>query len=577
MQDPPENKELPEIVQQYIKRLARRVHNRHMRRDVLAELRAHFADILADAPQDQDPHEQAQSLVAEFGDVKLLGKLIKRAKKRCYPMWVKVIGYACRTIIIAFVILVCYSIWFVRGKPTISVDYLAKFNEMSRPAADKSLNAGPHYLRASELFVPTTEVLTGLLRPSEGPGSTPTAEKRRLLNKWISENRPAVEELRLGATKPHCWFEYNTGVGDGQPGMIDLLIPKVGNIRNIGLVLCWRIQFSAEQGLWDSVNTDLQSLKKVAEHLMERPTLIEQLAGMGVDLWASQQLIYVLRNHSFPSESLDALAGTLSDSFTSGYPIADVSFKTLGLLDTVQRLFTDDGSGDGHFIPSAARRFLPISTLTTYSTHGYYLADMADPHFLMRAMIHPSRRETVEIILQWQEKSDLYRSRTPYQNHVSGQSVDAWFLKIIEENPRNLFIKHRLPSLQRAVVMSYVGQTKHEADQATVALLRYKAEHGRFPEKLNQLTPRYLQAVPQDPFGPGPLSYKRQGHDFIIYSWGWNFEDHGGQHNRDVFRMRNQEGDYVFWPPQTIDTEKDARRRIAQTRAQRRRKSRRKR
>ena len=47
MPEYPDLQNLPKIVQQYIERLARRVGNRHMRRDVLAELHAHFADILA--------------------------------------------------------------------------------------------------------------------------------------------------------------------------------------------------------------------------------------------------------------------------------------------------------------------------------------------------------------------------------------------------------------------------------------------------------------------------------------------------------------------------------------------------
>jgi hypothetical protein len=82
--------------------------------------------------------------------------------------------------------------------------------------------------------------------------------------------------------------------------------------------------------------------------------------------------------------------------------------------------------------------------------------------------------------------------------------------------------------------------------------LRYKAQHGQFPEKLDELVPQYLKAVPQDPFGPGPLSYKRQEDDFILYSWGLNFEDHGGQHNKETFRKRKESGDYVFWPPEPV-------------------------
>ncbi|GAG52599.1 unnamed protein product, partial [marine sediment metagenome] len=54
----------------------------------------------------------------------------------------------------------------------------------------------------------------------------------------------------------------------------------------------------------------------------------------------------------------------------------------------------------------------------------------------------------------------------------------------------------------------------------------------------------------------GPLTYKRQDNDFILYSWGLNFEDHSGQHNKEVFQNRNRDGDYVFWPPEPVERTK---------------------
>ena len=81
-----------------------------------------------------------------------------------------------------------------------------------------------------------------------------------------------------------------------------------------------------------------------------------------------------------------------------------------------------------------------------------------------------------------------------------------------------------------------------------MALLRYKAEYGQFPDSLDELVPEYLKAVPLDPFGPGPLTYKRQGDDFILYSWGLNFKDDDGRFDTRVLRMEDVEGDYVFWP-----------------------------
>lgn len=542
MPDNPDQKDLPEIVQQYIKRLAHRVSNRHMCRDVLAELTEHFTDALADIPQDSNRDELAGSLIADFGDTKILGKLIKRAKKRCCPTWLKVIGYTCRVVIVIFVIFAAYSAWFLTGKATISVDYLDKLNEMVRPAADESQNAAPHYLKVMELYVEPEE--NHDLRKFEKLLSlAPDPKERQVLKEWIQRNQAAIRQVRVGTTKPHCWFTYDVRP-HSERALINIIIPYIKGLRQISIALSWQMQFAAEKGNWDSVIADLRSAKTLAKHLMGCPTLIEQLVGIAVDQRTNQQLMRILRGHTLPAKINQDLALILVESFPSGYPIADIGRESDYLLDMVQRVFTDDGSGDGHLIPFTLRRFMPRSSSVDISER---------PIDLAMAMVHSSRRETVQFIEQWKQMSDRYRSVTPYQNHISGESMDAWLRKTIEENPENLFLNNFLPSLQEAVRISYAGQAEHLAAQTIVALLRHQSDHAQFPESLDQLVPQYLRAVPQDPFGPGPLSYKRQGDDFILYSWGSDCEDHGGWYNPDVFGTRKAGGDNVFWPPQPVE------------------------
>ena len=80
--------------------------SRKVRRDVQAELIAHFEDALADCKDDKEKEERAKKLIAEFGDAKLVGILARRAKKRCRPLWQKVIIRTCQ----AFGIFILYLI-----------------------------------------------------------------------------------------------------------------------------------------------------------------------------------------------------------------------------------------------------------------------------------------------------------------------------------------------------------------------------------------------------------------------------------------------------------------------------------
>ena len=557
MKDDFDQKELPEVVQQYIERLARKVSNRHMRRDVASELSNHFADALADTPDGPGREKLAASLISDFGDTKLLAKLIRRAKRRCYPMWLRVVGYTCRTIIIIFLISFAYTTWFLRGKPTVSVDYVEKFNQAIRPIADESLNAAPHYFKAVELYVDPEEKYDWLTQHrwnklKQFLDTKTRPQEFRVLTNWIQSNTSAIAELRLGTAKPYCWFRYDVRPNSERRMSSILGTPQVVDVILIGEVLSWRMQFAAEREDWDLFAADLKCAKTLARHLMQCPMFIEKGIGANIDRWTHIALIQVLQHYTLPPSATQRLAQALDESFPSGYPIADMSFETFVLLDAVQRLFTDDGSGDGHLIPSAAWWGVPTAG-TADNSPGYYYASAGDPYFVARTMIHPSRRETVQIIKQWKQMSDRDLSMTPYQNHISGESFEAWLQKTIGENPRNLFIRERLPGTQRASWRSYAGRARHDAARTIVALLRYQADHGQFTEKLDELVPQYLKVIPQDPFGSGALSYERKGNDFVLYSWGLDFEDSGGQHNPDVFRMRSAKGDYVFWPPEPTE------------------------
>jgi hypothetical protein len=77
---------------------------------------------------------------------------------------------------------------------------------------------------------------------------------------------------------------------------------------------------------------------------------------------------------------------------------------------------------------------------------------------------------------------------------------------------------------------------------ATLALRAYRLEHGRYPATLQALTPRYLPAVPGDPFSPAPLLYRSQCKGYVLYSIGPDGKDDGGT---PAFDKRNRDMPYL--------------------------------
>jgi hypothetical protein len=64
---------------------------------------------------------------------------------------------------------------------------------------------------------------------------------------------------------------------------------------------------------------------------------------------------------------------------------------------------------------------------------------------------------------------------------------------------------------------------------AELAVRCYQSEQGRAPTGLEQLVPKYLQSLPQDPFSDRPVIYRLQGTNWLVYSVGEDGVDDGGK------------------------------------------------
>ncbi|NOZ40580.1 MAG: hypothetical protein GXP24_10185 [Planctomycetes bacterium] len=77
--------------------------------------------------------------------------------------------------------------------------------------------------------------------------------------------------------------------------------------------------------------------------------------------------------------------------------------------------------------------------------------------------------------------------------------------------------------------------------QTHLALRAFQLDNNRYPEKLDELLPDYLPAVPQDSFASGPLSYHPQADSYLLYSLGSDGIDDNGVETQD-----NVKGDLLL-------------------------------
>ena len=105
------------------------------------------------------------------------------------------------------------------------------------------------------------------------------------------------------------------------------------------------------------------------------------------------------------------------------------------------------------------------------------------------------------------------------------------------------------PLVAKSVEILYDGL------RISAAVLDYKRSRGSLPSDLHELTPDFLDRLPEDPFSGGQYIYRvvDGGADFVLYSVWTDQTDGGGKHTNE---MRG-DGDHVIWPPRPVPVTRD--------------------
>lgn len=565
---------LPGCLKEYIESVIRQVrYRRRVRREVERELTGHFVDALGDCESEQERNKLGEKLVAEFGQAKVLAKLIRRGKKRCRPLWKKVMIRSVQTFLVGIVLCGVYSFWFIKGKPTVRVDYLAKMNEMARPEIESEQNGWHHLEKANELYVDYKEIEPDEPTPFEYSRGDPnriyaesskwefldeektfeslSAEQRERLLKWLKRNEPAWEEFVQIAKKPYCWTEYMHKSEGELDWMFAIPLPISGYLHHLSTIGVWRVRLAFSKKQYREAIDTCLNIIRIGRHWQRKNiTLIEQMRGNILCRIGHQGILNCLGQTKFTKNELIWLQIELRGIYGGEFPLIDCETERLLFMDTVQQVFTEGGPGGGHVIPDLS------NFLSVYKKNG----EMA--FSLLGCIFHARRNETVVQGKKIYSFINQLETMTPYERYEKKLSVEEYLSTLPTD--KYLLIHICTPSsLDKGIDLGHQTKALHQAALTVLALKRYAIENIEFPKTLDMLTRKgYIKILPDDPYSDGILRYKQQGEDFILYSLGVDFDDDEGKKNpKDIWSLwseRGNNGDWVFWPVEEKEPQRNA-------------------
>lgn len=558
------------------------------RSDVARELIAHFTDGLAAG-------RAADELVKDFGPVDQSARLIRRAKLRNRPLWWRSCRFGLRLFLATVgVFLLVYSVMAARfylGKPAIEHNYWHEINAARR--VDESDRAWPLYREAILKFGKDHV-------DPEWLEDGPTGKDWNKAVEMLDRHQASLALIREGAKKPHLGLllgdpadraaELATGQdaifskqsADDNEELVQALIPGIQELRRISRYLSADAMYSMSKGDGATALADLTASISLSEQAFQPDgCLVEQLVGIATFGAAMDTANRILADSPqvFSDAQLRDLAHRIA-AYRGGAMAVDFGMQRMMFDDLLQRAFTDDGHGDGRITPEGLKRLSDLLGQNDVTAVLGSIKGEGAPA-LAAKVLGPG---VAAIVGSRKENHDVYH--TILDEVIAAHQGPPWLWHKVDSDfvdghglgpPRGSLQRMRywllyllLPAIDE--VFSYAERTNQVRDGAevAVALTLWKRRHGQWPERLEQLVPDLLPAVPPDRVDGKPLRYVVRDGQAVVYSIGQDRDDDGGRPTVDpgragfspfgpvsveqqkAFEGSDDDGDWILWPPVKI-------------------------
>lgn len=359
------------------------------------------------------------------------------------------------------------------------------------------------------------------------------------LAQWLRDNAKPVDTIVKGAMRPDYYSPLVPPVdANGNPGaLVGALLPGIQQSRAIARYLVSRAMLNIEKGDVDHAWRDLMACHRLGEMIGRGPTLIEYLVGTAITQIATHGQIVFLDRVQPAAGQLAVYRKDLS-SLRPISPAAEQMMVTerMMYLDSVVHIacgriaFNDLGVSPASGLEEFATQLALLSIdWNIVMREGNRIYDRFDA--AMKLETYQQRRAAMQVI-----EEELRQVK-------ANVSAKGFLLAAVTEGSSGKAIGKMMGGVLSALLLpalSAVDKTHNRSVQnrenllLAYALADWNAQHDSYPEELDELVPDFVRQPPIDEFTGKPLTYRREGNGFILYSVGVNHEDDQGRSYDDV-------------------------------------------
>lgn len=547
--------DVPQALRDFVRTLVKRTRLwRREKAEVARELIAHFDDAM-------ERGVTADEALSGFGDSRQAATLIRRAKRRNRPLIWQAWHRTLQAVGLAFLMgIVLYGMLIIRyyaGEPLVARNYTAELNSeiLALPQDECGWPLYREALLALEAPVPVGPDGRSILSPADDGWET--------MVEYLQRHQGALELARLAASKPHLgiplvpgerepkghwafaasadspWSSVNVAANESPVGWGRTL--GVGELRPLARMLLADARLAMIEGDSARARADLFALIDLAQQCRESPLFIGDLYSFNVLHLASDVLAQSLIHSPeyFNDEQLTGLAHRLAAYSGGGSIHVRFGMQRTYFEDLIQRLYTDDGKGDGRLTSEGIALLLSVGPSVPLMGEGGEETRLEWLTGPLAAQLIGSRREVTEeferqlSLIERQAVEPMWTwtevPGTSFENELASEAYRRRYLPV--------FVM--LPAIGRAATQAEITTQRRDAALTAIALELYRRRNGAYPETLDPLVPELLPTLPVDRFDGQPLRYRLSDEGPLLYSIGSDRIDDGGKPAETEYQQLN--------------------------------------
>ena len=355
---------------------------------------------------------------------------------------------------------------------------------------------------------------------------------------WLAANDAALDLLVSAVGRPRLYIPLVST--DEPPTVLSMSSPPdVRGSFGAAKALLIRAMMRARAGDAEAAWRDIMGVHHLGRTMAQYPSILALGLSRAIDTWASSAASQLVLGTKFTPGQLSAMQ-------------ADVEHLP--------------PAGDLHFVADTCERFFFLDAVTMLSRGG--AADWTNPKRIIKGSafdwnvmlqdgnaIYDAKAAALLVKGFAQRKAALPNAEKMLEDATGagaaarmlvGRALGSAGRRWVSRQYAKILLMLVSCNYDRQVDAEFRAEARLRLERLSLALAAYRAAQGRWPERLEDLSPAHLAAIPVDPFTDGPFVYRTDGTDLLLYSIGPNLRDDQGWDNETAppgeQRQRSQAG-----------------------------------